>query len=91
MNAWTEPDLDTSRVRELDQLLRANPENVGGRRPKSAAGEIQRQNYHRRRIAYLRRGGRHAEADAEADVYAAREAYDERERILASQIGRQQP
>lgn len=88
MNAWTPPEYDTSRSRELDQLLRENPQNTGGR-PRSRARDNQIRDQHQRRIAYLRRGGRHAEAEAEADVYAAREARDERERILASQIERQ--
>lgn len=86
MNAWTPYEPDTRRARELDELLRKNPENVGGRAP--MPDRTMRTN-HRRRIAYLRRCGRYAEADAEAKIYAERWASDERERILASQIERE--
>jgi hypothetical protein len=89
MNAWTPPEPDTRRARELDELIRQNPATGGRPKQRTAAGDLQRQNQHGRRIAYLRRGGRHAEADIEAHIYAAREANDERERILASQIERQ--
>lgn len=91
MNAWNAPEPGTRRARELDELIRQSPA-IGGRpKRRTPAGEIQHENQHQRRIAYLRRGGRHGEADIEAAVYAAREDRDQRERILASQIERQRP
>ena len=83
MNAWTPPAFDDGRTRELDQLIREQqPTSRGGRPPVAREGE-RRQTQFRRRITYLRRGGRHAEADAEIAANDQSETY-RRERDAAS-------
>jgi hypothetical protein len=75
MNAWKPYEPDTSRARELDRILRDHPQQAT-RTPRDPQA-ARRQNIltqHRRRIAYLRRGGRHEEADAEEKAYEEREA-----------------